>query len=133
MKHGCQYTLMIWTRRALTKKYSTIFEEVDDEWSLKELPSDFMLGVKTTSIYGERGVLTHIEHTMSVYVLGAAESFREHLPTRTLSDPSLKTYQSSRGGNQTQPSKRLFAGSRHDYVGCTRSFLYWKIRCANFV
>ena len=29
----------------------------------------------------------HEKHTMSAYVLGAAESFREHLPTKTLSDP----------------------------------------------
>ena len=66
-----------------------IFKDVDDEWSLKETPSDFMLGVrvKRTSIYDEKGALSHIEHTMSAYVLGAAKSFCEHLPTKTLSDP----------------------------------------------
>ena len=65
----------------------SIFEEVDDEWILKETPSDLMLGVKRTSVYGEKGALSHIEHTMSTYVLGAAESFREHLSTKTLSGP----------------------------------------------
>ena len=49
--------------------------------------SDFMLGVKRTSVYDEKGALSHIEHTMSAYVPGAAESFREHLPTKALSDP----------------------------------------------
>ena len=48
-----------------------------------------MLGMIRTSIYDEKGALTHIEHTMSAYVLEAAESFREHLPTKTLSDPFL--------------------------------------------
>jgi hypothetical protein len=64
-----------------------IFKEVDDEWSLKETPSDFMLGVKRTSVYDKQGALAYIEHTMTAYVLGAAESFREHLPTKTLNDP----------------------------------------------
>ena len=64
-----------------------IFKEVDDKWSLKETPSDFMLGVKRTSVYDEKGALSHIEHTLSACVLGAAEPFREHLPTKALSDP----------------------------------------------
>ena len=59
-----------------------MFEEVDDEWSLKTTPSDFMLGIKRTSVHDEHGVLKYIEHTMTAYVLGAAESFREHLPTK---------------------------------------------------
>ena len=37
-----------------------IFKEVDDEWSLKETPSDFMLGVKRTSVYdGKRCTVPH--------------------------------------------------------------------------
>ena len=46
-----------------------------------------MLDVKRTSVYDEKGALSHIEHKISKYVLGAAESIREHLPTKTLSDP----------------------------------------------
>ena len=49
-----------------------VFEEVDDEWSLKETPSDFMLGVKRTSVYDEKGALSHIEHTMSASALGGS-------------------------------------------------------------
>ena len=45
-----------------------------------------MLDVKRTPVYNETGALSHIEHAMSADVLGAAESFREHLPTKALSD-----------------------------------------------
>jgi hypothetical protein len=64
-----------------------IFKQLDDEWSVKETPVDFMLGVKRTSTHDDSGKLTAIEHTMDAYVKGAAESFREFLPKKTLNDP----------------------------------------------
>ena len=97
--------------------------------SLKETPSDFMLGVKRTSTYAEKGALSHIEHTMSAYVLGTAEPFREHLPTKTLSDSFPEGLQLSK--LIKAPEEEIKRNQAKGYLRAD-SMLMWAVRGASF-
>jgi hypothetical protein len=61
-----------------------IFDLVDKIWELKRTDPELMLGVVRKVTHDSDGKVESCEQTMEAYIRGMADSFREHLPTKTV-------------------------------------------------
>jgi hypothetical protein len=64
-----------------------IFSKIDAIWKVKMTDPEYMLGLRRNLQLSPEGIVEYVELTMEAYIKGMAETFREHLPKRTIKTP----------------------------------------------
>jgi site-specific DNA-cytosine methylase len=66
---------------------AAIFSTVDKIWKVKMTDPEYMLGIRRQVYLDTQGKVDYIELTMEPYIRGMADTFRDHLPKRTIRTP----------------------------------------------
>jgi hypothetical protein len=64
-----------------------IFKRIHAIWKLKATDAEFMLGLKRSLVLDNKGTVEYCELTMTPYIKGMADTFREYLPTKSIKTP----------------------------------------------